>query len=96
MTRVIIKIIVAKLQDFGIKCACKYLSGLYLTRYPHLLQKFSNALTKLERQVSIQGISLMNMAFSGNEFVWHTMIFFAKPSFVHKIIDSRYYFIGVI
>lgn len=63
---------------------------------PHLFQKFFNALTKLERQVPIQGISLMNMAFGGNEFVWHIMIFFAKPNFAHKIIGSRYYFIGVI
>ena len=94
--QIIIRIIVVKLRNIEIKHTYKYLSGLYLTRYPHLFQKFSNALTKLERQVPIQGISLMNMAFWGNEFVWHTMIFFAKPNFAHKIIGSRYYFIGVI
>lgn len=34
MALIIIKFIVAKLRYFGIKCACKYLSGLYLTLYP--------------------------------------------------------------
>lgn len=92
----IIQIIVEKLRNIGIKYVYEYLSCLYLHDIPHLFQKFSNALTKLERQVPIQGISLMNMAFWGNEFVWHTMIFFAEPNFAHKIIGSRYYFIGVI
>lgn len=75
MERIIIKLIVAKLRYFGIKYACKYLSGLYLTLYSRLFQNFSNALTKLERQVSIQGISLMNGFFGKRVYLAYNDLF---------------------
>lgn len=54
-----------KITEYSYKTHHRYSFSLYLTLYLHLFPKFSNALTKLESQVSIQGISLMNMAFFG-------------------------------
>lgn len=50
------------------------ISTISVHLYPQLFQKFSNALTKLERQVSSQGISSMNMTF----FDW-TAVFSDNP-----------------
>lgn len=51
---------ISSIQDVAEPVA---ISTISVRLFPQPFQKFSNALTKLERCVSIQGISSMNMTF---------------------------------